>query len=213
MPSSRTIVLGTHNRKKGLELQTLLEPYGFSVQTLADFPEALHVEETGTTFAENARLKACQQARHLGFWTIGEDSGLMVEALDGAPGVYSARFSGADATDEKNNAHLLEQLRDVPLARRAARYVCHICVANQHGEVQFDVEAACRGRIALRPAGNAGFGYDPLFEIVEYHRTFGQLGDAVKQLLSHRGRAVRQLVPALLRQTIRECGTERNTRA
>src|SRR5688572_18231407 len=103
----RTLVLGSHNRKKLGELARLLQPHGFVLRTLADFPQALEVEESGTTFAENARLKATVQARHLGEWVLGEDSGLSVDALGGAPGVYSARYSGPEATDEGNNDLLL----------------------------------------------------------------------------------------------------------
>lgn len=197
MGTQSCIVLGTHNRKKGRELQVLLLPFGFRVQTLADYPDALQVAETGKTFADNARLKATEQARHLGRWVIGEDSGLEVDALHGAPGVLSARYAGADASDEKNNAQLLSALRNVVCAERTARYVCHICLADPGGNTRLDVEAYCRGRMALEPSGRAGFGYDPLFEIPEYHRTFGQLGDAVKSVLSHRGRAVRRLLPKL----------------
>src|SRR5262245_62242870 len=97
------LVLGTHNRKKGLELAELLEPYGFEIVTLADLPNSIEVEETGDTFTANAALKACQQAKHLNRWVLGEDSGLAVDALKGGPGVYSARFSGSGATDESNN--------------------------------------------------------------------------------------------------------------
>jgi XTP/dITP diphosphohydrolase len=199
MKGTRELVLGTHNRKKGRELEALLAPYGFQLKTLSDFPEALQVVEDGKTFADNARLKACQQARHLGRWVLGEDSGLCVAALDGEPGVYSARYSGEGATDESNNQRLLEQLRDVPVERRSAHYVCHVTLSDPGGVVRIDCEEYCRGRIALQPAGQGGFGYDPLFEIVEYHRTFGELGDAVKGVLSHRGRAIRHFVAELLR--------------
>lgn len=199
MSSRHEIVLGTHNIKKGRELQDLLLPFAFTVRTLADFPEALAVEETGDTFAANARLKAMRQARHLCRWTIGEDSGLMVDALDGAPGVWSARYAGPDATDAENNQHLLDALAHVRAEDRAARYVCHICVADPDGSPRIDVEASCAGRIACKLAGHSGFGYDPLFLIGEYHRTFAQLGDTVKSVLSHRSRAVQQLLPQLLR--------------
>ncbi len=199
MNSRRPLILGTHNRKKGQELEDLLLPFGFQILTLADYPQALSVEETGQTFAENARLKATQQARHLGCWTIGEDSGLAVHALGGAPGIFSARYSGPDATDQKNNQHLLGALQNVSAADRTAHYVCHICLADPNGHVRVDIESHCNGRIASEPIGNAGFGYDPLFEILEYHRTFGQLGDAVKSVLSHRSRAVRTLIPELLK--------------
>ncbi len=196
--STRTIVLGTHNRKKGIELTRLLGRFGFQIKTLGDFPNSLEIIEDGQTFAANARLKATGQARHLREWTLGEDSGLAVYALDGAPGIYSARFSGADATDARNNQFLLERLRDVRLSRRTAHYVCHVTLSDPEGHVRAESEATCSGRIALHPAGHAGFGYDPLCEIVEYHRTFGQLGDTVKSVLSHRGRAIRRFVPQLL---------------
>ncbi|HZZ26814.1 MAG TPA: non-canonical purine NTP pyrophosphatase [Pirellulales bacterium] len=193
------LVLGTHNRKKGLELAELLEPWGFQLQTLADFPNAIEVVEDGETFAANAALKACQQAMHLQSWVLGEDSGLAVDALGGAPGVYSARFSGAGATDESNNRLLLEKLGKTPLEKRTAHYVCHATLADPQGHIRAEAEGYCHGRIRFEGAGAGGFGYDPLFEIVEYHRTFGELGPAVKAALSHRARAIRQLIPAMLR--------------
>jgi XTP/dITP diphosphohydrolase len=197
-PSPRRLVLGTRNRKKCVELEPLLAPYGFELQTLADLPTAIEVAESGATFAENAALKASQQARRLGLWVLGEDSGLEVEALKGAPGVYSARFAGEQGNDEANNQLLLEKLRDVPTEKRWARYVCHISLSDPSGNIRVDVEDYCRGRIRREYAGSAGFGYDPLFEIVEYHRTFGELGLEVKSILSHRSRAVRRFVPQLL---------------
>ena len=192
------LVLGTHNRKKGSELATLLAPYDFYLRTLADFPDSLVVEETGTSFAENAALKACQQAGHLKQWVMGEDSGLSVDCLDGAPGIFSARYSGENASDESNNRHLLDQLSEIPASQRTAYYTCHIAIADPAGEIRLCCEATCRGTIRRAETGSAGFGYDPLFEIQEYHQTFGQLGDDVKALLSHRARAIRQLIPGLL---------------
>jgi XTP/dITP diphosphohydrolase len=189
------LVLGTHNRKKGRELDALLAPLGIAVTTLADFPDALDVAESGDTFAANAVAKATQQAVHLKQWVLGEDSGLVVDAIGGRPGVYSARYSGPDATDQSNNRLLLEELADTPLERRTARYVCHLALSNPEGRVRAECEAACHGRIAHAEAGTAGFGYDPLFEIVEYHHTFGELGEAVKSVLSHRSRAIAMLVP------------------
>src|SRR5688572_7969315 len=114
---SRVLVLGSRNRKKLGELAELLAPHGFVLKTLAEFPQSIEIEETGDTFAANARLKATVQARHLKQWVLGEDSGLSVDALGGAPGVFSARFSDPGATDERNNALLLEKLRDVPLEK------------------------------------------------------------------------------------------------
>ena len=195
----KLIVLGTHNLKKRRELETLLTPHGIRVATLKDFDDVLEVEETGDTFAANAALKAEQQAVHLDQWVLGEDSGLEVDLLDGAPGVYSARYSGPEATDASNNAKLLAELGDAPLSKRGARYVCHIALSDPQGQIRLNVQACCRGRIQSREAGAAGFGYDPLFEVPEYHRTFGQLGDTVKSVLSHRSRAIRRLLPKLLK--------------
>jgi XTP/dITP diphosphohydrolase len=195
---SRVLVLGTRNRKKLDELVELLARHGFTLRTLADFPAAIEVEETGDSFAANAALKATAQAKHLGQWVLGEDSGLAVDALGGAPGIYSARYSGAGATDEKNNKLLLDKLRDVPLDRRTAHYVCAAALADPIGHVQATSQGICRGRILMQPAGSGGFGYDPLFEIIECHRTFGELAPAVKAVLSHRSRAMRELVPQLV---------------
>ena len=194
---SRQLVLGTHNRKKGVELAELVAPWGIRVLTLADFSQALTVVEDGDSFAANARKKASEQAVHLGEWVLGEDSGLMVDALSGAPGIYSARFAGADATDEKNNARLLVELNDTPAERRTAHYVCYAVLANPAGESVAESEGTCHGRILREPRGTSGFGYDPLFEIPEYHRTFAELGSAVKGCLSHRARAMRQLLPRI----------------
>jgi len=198
MHDERLLVLGTHNKKKGIELAELLAPHGFTLRTLAEVPNAIKVEETGTTFAENAALKSTVQARHLGCWVLGEDSGLAVDALAGEPGVYSARFSGPDATDATNNAKLLQELAGVPLERRTAHYVCHATLSDPHANIRAASEDYCRGRILFAPSGSGGFGYDPLFEIPEYHRTFGELGSSVKTVLSHRSRAMRAVIPQII---------------
>ena len=194
----RLLVLGSHNRKKLGELAELLEPHGFVLKTLADFPQAIAVDETGTTFAENAHLKASVQAKHLGQWVLGEDSGLSVDALGGAPGVYSARYSDPGATDERNNDLLLEKLKNVPLEKRTAHYTCYAALSDPQGSIRAESEGRCRGRILFERAGSGGFGYDPLFEIIECHQTFGELAPAVKAVLSHRSRAIRLLVPQLI---------------
>ena len=218
------LVIGTHNRKKGAELAELLEPLGFRVATLDDFLDAIDVPEVGETFAANSVLKAVQQAKHLGHWVLADDSGLEVGILGGTPGVFSARYhqlpkdsatddasapsceptSGlpnssrqSDSVDEANNRRLLEDLAGTPLEKRSARYICHVAVADPTGAVRAESEDVCRGRIRFEPAGTNGFGYDPLFEVVEYHRTFGELGPLVKQALSHRSRALRAIVPKL----------------
>ncbi len=206
-----TIVLGTHNRKKGIELAEFLAPFDITIKTLRDFDKTLEVAEDGATFLDNARKKAREQAQFLGHWTIGEDSGLSVDALDGAPGVFSARFSSTtasqslanvqnNASDEDNNRFLLEKLKDVPLERRTAYYSCCAVLADPEGDVYGEVQGICRGHIRFDAAGGGGFGYDPLFEITEYHKTFGELSPAMKRAISHRARAMRQLLPIILEQ-------------
>lgn len=194
-----TLVLGTRNQKKRRELEYLLQPHGILLRSLDDFPNAIEVEETGATFRENAALKAVQQAKHLGHWVLGEDSGISVDALDGAPGVFSARFSGPHATDESNNALLLEKLKGIPAAKRTAWYTCHMTLADPDGIERINCQGCCYGKILTEQRGTAGFGYDPMFELPEYHQTFGELGEAVKAILSHRARAHRKFEPQLLK--------------
>lgn len=209
----RVLVLGTRNRKKLGELVELLPTLPasatdaasvgyFQLKTLADFPAAIEVDESGNSFAANATLKATVQAKHLGQWVLGEDSGLAVEALGGAPGIYSARFSGEGATDERNNDLLLSKLVHLPLERRTAHYVCSAALSDPSGQVRATSEGICRGRILFERAGSGGFGYDPLFEIIECHKTFGELAPAVKAVLSHRSRAMRLIVPEMLRLVV-----------
>jgi len=193
-----SLVIGTRNRKKGAELAELIAPWGIDAVTLADLPQSVDIEETGKTFAANAALKSTQQAKHLSRWVLADDSGLEVDALGGAPGVYSARFAGPDATDDANNRRLLELLRHAPLEERDARYVCHVTLADPSGTIRAESHETCHGRIRFEPAGTNGFGYDPLFEIVEYHRTFGELGPHVKRAISHRARALRTILPKLV---------------
>ncbi len=195
------IIIGTHNRKKGAELAELLDPWGFRVLTLDDFPNAIEVVEDGNTFAANAALKATQQAKHLEQWVLADDSGLAVDALGGAPGVYSARFAGPEATDDDNNRRLLEELGSLPLEKRTAHYMCHVTVADPSGAIRAESHDVCHGRIRFKAAGVNGFGYDPLFELPEYHCTFGELGPHVKRVLSHRSRALRAILPKLLAAT------------
>lgn len=194
---SPLLVLGTGNRKKRFELEQLLAALPLRLATLADFPEAIEVDETGTTFAENAALKAGQQARRLKQWVLAEDSGLSVEALGGAPGVWSARYAGLPSDDERNNAKLMADLEGVPAARRHAWYTCHVCLANPEGEIVAQSVGECHGRIVSERRGISGFGYDPYFELPEYHLTFAELGLEVKGVLSHRARAIRKILPQL----------------
>ena len=199
-----TIVLGTNNRKKGIELAELLTPHNIAVQTLADFDRKFDVIEDGETFLDNARKKAVELAKFLNAWTIGEDSGLCVDALDGAPGVYSARFAAfaenRNSSDEENNRLLLEKMVNIPMERRAAHYVSTAVLADPAGNIHAETEGHCRGRILFEHSGEGGFGYDPLFEVIEYHQTFGTLSPEVKRTISHRSRAIRKLIPAIIAQ-------------
>jgi len=191
------LVIGTHNAKKLVELQMMLPTSLASLSTLAQIPGAIDVVEDGTTFDENAAKKATQQAIHLGRWVLAEDSGLAVDALGGDPGVYSARYAGEHGDDAANNEKLLDQLAGVPAEKRGAGFHCHLCLSDPEGRVRLTASGVCRGRIAESLSGNAGFGYDPLFIVREYHRTFGQLDLTVKRAISHRSRGLRQLLPSL----------------
>jgi XTP/dITP diphosphohydrolase len=198
------LVLGTTNHGKLRELLELLEPHGIGCTSLAGFAAAVDVDETGATFAENAELKAISQAVALGRWVLAEDSGLVVPALGGAPGVLSARFSGPaeaadrETIDRRNSALLLERLAGHSGRERSAHYACHAALADPGGRVVAVAAGACHGRIAESPAGSGGFGYDPLFIVSEYHRTFGELPPAVKSVISHRARAMRAMLPLIV---------------
>ena len=198
------LVLGTTNHGKLRELLELLEPHGIGCTSLAGFAAAVDVDETGATFAENAELKAISQAVALGRWVLAEDSGLVVPALGGAPGVLSARFSGPaeaadrETVDRRNSALLLERLAGHSGRKRSAHYACHAALADPGGRVVAVAAGTCHGRIAESPAGSGGFGYDPLFIVSEYHRTFGELPPAVKSVISHRARAMRAMLPLIV---------------
>jgi len=198
MSTSQPIVLASRNRKKAREVAEILAPCGVELISIADFPNVPDVIEDGATFAENAAKKAAQ-AERLGRWVIGEDSGLVVDALGGRPGVFSARFSGPEATDESNNRKLIEELAGVPIERRSAAYVCSVALTDPTGRIRLTSEGSCRGRIIDEPRGTNGFGYDPYFLIREYHRTFGELPSRVKHQISHRARALAALIPGLLK--------------
>jgi XTP/dITP diphosphohydrolase len=193
------LVLGTTNAGKLRELAELLDPFGIPCRSLAGLAGSVDVAETGGSFAENAALKASTQATALGQWVLAEDSGLVVDALGGAPGIFSARFSDPGATDARNNALLLERLAAVPHHERTAHYACHAALADPSGQIVAVSSGTCGGRIATEFKGTGGFGYDPLFIVPEYHRTFGELAPAVKAIISHRARALRSLMPTIRR--------------
>jgi len=189
-----TLVLATHNQKKRAELARILAPLGHS---LADVPLP-DVEETGLTFEENARLKAESGCRESGLPCVGDDSGLCVDALDGAPGVYSARYAGQHGDDRANIEKLLRLMKDVPEEARASCFVCAICCVFPDGK-ELTLRGTCEGKIAFEPVGTGGFGYDPVFLPDEAPGfTMAQLPPEIKDRLSHRGRALALLAAALL---------------
>ncbi len=192
-----TLVVGTRNVKKREEILEIIGDLPLDVKDLTSWPDAPEVIEDGQTFEDNARKKAIELANHLKLPVLGEDSGLVVPGIGGRPGVYSARYAGEPCNDENNNQKLIAELTPLPEEKRLAYYVCTAALANSDGEVIATVEGRCHGRIILEPRGNGGFGYDPLFLIPEYHKTFGELSATVKHALSHRGRALAKLRPQI----------------
>lgn len=189
-----TLVLATGNPHKARELMSLLARLGIPLQTLAGFSDPPSIAENGATVAENARRKAAGYARQLHACVLADDTALEVDALRGAPGVRSARYAGEGATMAENRAKLLAELDRAGKGPRTARFVCHLAVADPQGTIVAEATGECRGRIRHEPAGTAGFGYDALFEIVEYHRTLAEFGPVVTAAIGHRGRAVRALL-------------------
>jgi XTP/dITP diphosphohydrolase len=200
------LVVGTRNPKKREEILEILNDLPIEIRDLSAFPGAPDVVEDGNTFEANARKKASELARHLHHWVLGEDSGLVVPALGGRPGVYSARYAGKQGDDAANNRKLLAELAPFPDDRRAAYYVCTAALADPSGEVRAVVEGRCHGIIVKDYRGSGGFGYDPLFLIPEYHKTFGELSARAKHAISHRARALARLRPALWRNLVADGG-------
>lgn len=176
-------IIATHNKKKLAEMERILNPIGIEVSTA----QLQEVDETGTTFAENAYLKANAACKETGLPAIADDSGLAVDALNGAPGIYSARYAGEHATDLQKMEKLLCELKDVPKEKRTARFVCSICCIFPNGDC-ITAEGNCEGNIAFELTGDGGFGYDPIFLVGE--QSFGQLSDEEKDHISHRGKAL-----------------------
>lgn len=186
----KRIVLGTHNAHKLFEISQILRGLPVEILTLNDFPGLPEAEETGQTFAENALLKARSAFAHTGLFALADDSGLEVDALDGAPGIYSARYAGAEKDYAANNRKLLEALKNVPDERRGAQFRCAAAIVGPGAEET--AEGIVRGRIIREPRGGKGFGYDPLFAPEGYAHTFGELGEEIKNRISHRARAFRK---------------------
>lgn len=198
------LVLGSRNKKKLREMADLLGDLGLDLSDLTPYPDAPPVEETAGSFVGNATLKATTLAPVLGAWVIGEDSGLVVPALGGAPGVDSALYAGTHGDDAANNAKLLRELAPFPGEDRAAYYISTAVLADPSGKVVATVEGRCHGTIAAEYRGTGGFGYDPLFLVPEFGKTFGELPPEVKQRMSHRAKAFEQLRPVIVREVLGE---------
>ena len=191
------VVLASANAGKLLELNALLAPHGFDVVPQSEF-EIASVEETGESFVENAIIKARHAARLSGLAAIADDSGLMVEALDGAPGIYSARYARVGASDGENLRHMLDSMRDIPDPRRGARFVCLVVyMSHPLDACPVVCEGIWPGRIAHQPRGDGGFGYDPVFYLEDCGCTSAELAPAHKNSISHRARAMRALLARL----------------
>jgi len=190
MQDKITIVIATRNKGKKSEISDLLKGFPIDIKGLDDFGPIPHIEEDGDTFDENAYKKASFTARMLGFPALADDSGLLAEALEGAPGVLSARYAGENATDEQRYQKLLQEMEGK--TNRKAAFECVISIAVPTGPA-LTYEARCEGLIAEQPSGSNGFGYDPVFYYPPLNKTFGELTIEEKSHVSHRGKALREL--------------------
>ncbi|MDT4895274.1 MAG: XTP/dITP diphosphohydrolase [Acidobacteriota bacterium] len=184
------LLIATGNKGKIVEFQSLLSSLPLRLRNLVEFPEIREVKETGTTFSDNAVLKARGYAGQTGLWTLADDSGLEVDALNGAPGVFSARYAGEEATDSQRIERLLEELSQCAEQERRARFICVIAIADAQGQIAHLSTGRCEGRIIHAPRGTGGFGYDPVFVPQGFNQTFGELLPGIKQSISHRALAM-----------------------
>ena len=185
------LLIATGNKGKVAELRSLLAGLPLRLRDLAEFPSVREVEETGQTFSDNAALKAQGYAEQTGLWTLADDSGLEVDALGGAPGVYSARYGGEGLSDADRVTRLLEELSKTTVEERRARFVCVIAIADPRGQVMNLSTGTCEGRIVHAPRGTHGFGYDPVFLPDGFEQTFGELTAEIKHDISHRALALK----------------------
>ncbi|HUI09288.1 MAG TPA: RdgB/HAM1 family non-canonical purine NTP pyrophosphatase [Bacteroidota bacterium] len=192
----KQLVIATHNPDKAREISALLVDQGVEVLTLDAYPQVGHIVEDAETLEGNALLKAQAVARATGLPSLGDDTGLEVGYLNGDPGVYSSRYSGEHATYADNVAKLTREMKGVPERRRAARFRCVLAFVAP-GRDPVTVEGICRGTILEKPRGNGGFGYDPLFLPLGYRQTLAEMEMSVKNTLSHRGRAMQNMLPHL----------------
>ena len=195
------LLLATHNQGKVAGLTEMLSHAGIAVLSLDDVNVTFDVEETGTTFLENAMLKATQYAAMTNMLVLADDSGLEIDALNGEPGVYTARYGGANLTQPERNQLVLGKLAEVAEPERTARFRAVLVLCAGDGTVIQTAEGVCEGQIAHAPAGQGGFGYDPIFFIAAQQQTLAEMSSAEKHAISHRGNALRQMLPAIIAQT------------
>ena len=197
------LIVATKNKKKLKEIKEILKGLSLRITSLEGCANTPRIIENGKTFRDNAVKKAVKVAAVCGKLTLGEDSGLCVDALNGAPGVYSSRFSGKSKSDAQNNLKLLRLLKGLPLNKRKAHYACAVALADRSGLLGV-VEGECSGKIGLSPKGSNGFGYDPLFLVPGYNKTFGQLGEKIKHKMSHRYRALKKAKPVIEKYIVKQ---------
>ncbi len=190
------LVLATKNDGKVKEIAEILKPYEVEVVSLNEFTDIGDIDEDGETFRENAVIKASEVCYRTGLMALADDSGLEVDCLEGLPGIYSARFAGEEKNDAANNEMLLDLLTDVPEEERTARFQCVMAIAMPEGFV-YTAEGTCSGIIAKEPRGDGGFGYDPLFYLPEYGKTFAELDQETKNKISHRAQALANVIDLL----------------
>lgn len=188
----KTVIIATKNKGKAKEFERMFQPLGFEVRTLLDYADIEDIEETGSTFEENAIIKAEAVSNITGQVVISDDSGLIVDALNGAPGIYSARYAGTEKNDEANMDKVLEELKDIPEEERTARFYCSLAVAFPDGET-ITVNGTCEGIILRERRGSHGFGYDPIFFVTELGKAMAELAPEQKSKISHRAKALQKL--------------------
>lgn len=197
-PTLTKVIIASKNVHKIREMKQILSHVKqLDILTLLDFPSYTAPDEVGETFEEIAATKAKDAAKQLQCWAIGEDSGLVVPALKGSPGIYSKRYAGSDATDRDNRKKLLQEMSNLADDDRAAYFMCAMALATPAGELKKLVTATCEGRIVTEEKGGNGFGYDPIFQKYDYNKTFGELEESIKNRISHRRKTLDKLLPFL----------------
>ena len=193
------LLVATTNPGKFAEVKDFLRQLPLEVLSLSDLATSPKIIEDGATFEENALKKARALAEYSDYLTLADDSGLEVDALNGAPGIYSARYCGEERNDKKNNEKLMHELKEIPEEKRTGRFVCALalCAPKSHGMKEWTVRDSCEGRISFELKGENGFGYDPLFFYPSLGKTFGEIDRAIKAMVSHRGKALKKLAEML----------------